>query len=156
MKPLRFIIMFALALVALACNNSLRQIEAQSYPVGYTELNNYYAIDDVENKQPRRLIINTQQEFDTYFGAAAVMGPNGQPTRVDFRRQFVLAVVLPPTKRNVEIVPGEVLVGETQMVFNYRVVKHEKLTYLIKPFTAIAIDKPASDTQMEIIFNQTN
>ena len=149
-----FLILFATAAILLGCN-SLRKIEANEYPIGYTELNNYYATT-VDESKPQRLILNTQAEFDAHFGAAAVMGRNGEPTRVDFRRQFVLAVVLPPTNRNTTVVPGEILVTDREIIFNYRVNKQERLSYKIMPFTAVAIDKPATDTQMEIIFNQVN
>ena len=70
--------------------------------------------------------------------------------------KYVLAVVLPETDRQTEVVPGEVVQNGNTVVMNYRVNKGAKTSYRMVPFAAIAIDKPVSDTQMEIYFKQTN
>ena len=150
-------VLLALLTVAmLAGCNPLSKIEKEGYPINYTELANYYVLNDIDVSKIQRLVINSQQAFEAYFGEAAVMGVNGQPTMVNFKTQYVLAVVLPETDRQTEVIPGEVVQNGNTIVMNYRVNKGAKTTYRMVPFAAIAIDKPVNDTQMEIYFKQTN
>ncbi len=149
----------ALALITVAmlvgCS-PLSKIEKEGYPINYTELANYYVLNNVDVSKTQRLVINSQQTFEAYFGEAAVMGRNGQPTMVNFKTQYVLAVVLPETDRQTEVIPGEVVQNGNAIVMNYRVNKGAKTSFRMVPFAAIAIDKPVNDTQMEIYFKQTN
>lgn len=150
-------VVLALITVAMLVGCSpLSKIEKEGYPINYTELANYYVLNNVDVSKPQRLVINSQQTFEAYFGEAAVMGRNGQPTMVNFKTQYVLAVVLPETDRQTEVIPGEVVQNGNTIVMNYRVNKGAKTTYRMVPFAAIAIDKPVNDTQMEIYFKQTN
>jgi len=150
-------LLFALFAVAiLASCNPLSKIEKAGYPINYTELHNYYVLNNIDASKTQRLVINSQATFESYFGEGAVMGRNGQPTMVNFKTQYVLAVVLPETDRQTEVVPGEVVQNGNTVVMNYRVNKGAKTSYRMVPFAAIAIDKPVSDTQMEIYFKQTN
>lgn len=150
-------VVLALITVAMLVGCSpLSKIEKEGYPINYTELANYYVLNNVDVSKTQRLVINSQQTFEAYFGEAAVMGRNGQPTMVNFKTQYVLAVVLPETDRQTEVIPGEVVQNGNTIVMNYRVNKGAKTTYRMVPFAAIAIDKPVNDTQMEIYFKQTN
>ncbi len=150
-------VVLALITVAMLVGCSpLSKIEKEGYPINYTELANYYVLNNVDVSKTQRLVINSQQTFEAYFGEAAVMGRNGQPTMVNFKTQYVLAVVLPETDRQTEVIPGEVVQNGNTVVMNYRVNKGAKTTYRMVPFAAIAIDKPINDTQMEIYFKQTN
>jgi len=150
-------VVLALITVAMLVGCSpLSKIEKEGYPINYTELANYYVLNNVDVSKTQRLVINSQQTFEAYFGEAAVMGRNGQPTMVNFKTQYVLAVVLPETDRQTEVIPGEVVQNGNTIVMNYRVNKGAKTSYRMVPFAAIAIDKPVNDTQMEIYFKQTN
>lgn len=150
-------VVLALITVAMLVGCSpLSKIEKEGYPINYTELANYYVLNNVDVSKTQRLVINSQQTFEAYFAEAAVMGRNGQPTMVNFKTQYVLAVVLPETDRQTEVIPGEVVQNGNTIVMNYRVNKGAKTTYRMVPFAAIAIDKPINDTQMEIYFKQTN
>ena len=153
---MRRLLFTLLAVAMLAGCNPLSKIEKAGYPINYTELMNYYVLNTIDVSKTQRLVINSQATFDSYFGEAAVMGHNGQPTVVNFKTQYVLAVVLPATDRQTEVIPGEVVQNGNTVVMNYRVNKGAKTSYRMVPFAAIAIDKPVSDTQMEIYFKQTN
>jgi hypothetical protein len=69
----------------------------------YKEAEHYFLRNDVDGRQVP-VQIKTRAEFDRYFGMAAVMG--GQPTAIDFDRQFVIDIVLPATKHGTTIHPG--------------------------------------------------
>ncbi len=156
MKRLAVItLLLAVTLASLQCN-SLKKVEAEAFPIGYTELHNYFVLNTMEHKQTLRLVIDDQPTFERYFGRAAVMGKNGEPTRVDFRKQFVLAVVLPETNRATTVIPGEISQVGNTVIFNYIVRKGDKQSHKVVPFAAVAIDKPESTADFEFYFKQTN
>ena len=152
----RFLNILALLALLLGCTqcDPLKKLEAQAYPINYTELMNYYVKNpDGINKQ-LKLSFDNEQEFRRYFGESAVMGTNGQPTPVNFKTQFVLAVILPDTDRDTRVIPAEISQVGNTIVFNYRIKKGDKLGYRIRPFGAVAIDKPDRNTQFEIYYKQ--
>ena len=70
--------------------------------VSYSEARNYFFRNDA--KQPTELlIICSQAELEQYFGEAAFMGKGGEPTKIDFSKQFVVAKVLPVTSHSTNI-----------------------------------------------------
>ena len=54
---------------------------------------------------PASLKVTNEHEFNHYFGMAAVMGKGGEPTKIDFKKQFVIAKVLPETNISTDIQP---------------------------------------------------
>ena len=131
-----------------------RKIEANAYPIDFTQLHNYYVVNSHKPKKIERKIINNEEEFRNIFGEAAVMGANGNPTPVNFKTQFVLAVILPETNRDVSVSPLQVLENGNVVIFDYRVEKGAKNTYTMVPFTAIALDRPLEVLSMEFYFRE--
>lgn len=69
--------------------------------VPLTELRNYFHNNTAS--LPSSPLITTKKEFDAQFDMAAFMGKDGQPTPVNFKKQAVIAVVLPETDVETEI-----------------------------------------------------
>lgn len=146
------------ALLLMCCNCSFmdkmyaaEKIDKVATPVHYTTLENYFVHNDVDCSKQRRLILDNQQDFDAFFGKAATMG--GLPTTVNWNKQYVVAIILPETKRATSIEPVAVKVTDNDvMVFSYHIKKGDKMSHSMVPFTAVAIDKPASDTKMTVFY----
>lgn len=153
MKRALYIAIIIIATTLCSCN-SLKKIEAQAYPISYTELQNYFVLNDMVGKKAQNVIIDNEQQFRRYFGDAAVMGRNGMPTHVDFKTQYVLAVILPVTNRATVVIPGEISQVGNTVIVNYSVRKGSKQSYSVIPFAAVAIDKPATDSEIEFYFNR--
>ena len=117
--------------------------EAKEVP--YTKLERYFFRNDAEI--PTNPKIDTREQFDNLFGMAAVMGPNGRPTEVDFTKQFVIAVVLPITNQAVEIEAERLLyykdlLGGTNLDFQYSIDRdEEERSFSIQPLLLIAVDR---------------
>ena len=154
------IILAAGALLLLCCNCSLldkmyaaQKIDDVATPVHYTTLENYYVRNDVDCSKTQRLIFDNKQDFEGYFGMAATMG--GRPTEINWNKQYVVALILPETKRATSINPVNVKVANDNiLVFSYDVKKGDKLSHTMVPFTAVAIDKPDSATRMTVFYLQ--
>ena len=128
-----------------------QKIDDVATPIPYTTLENYFVRNDVDCSKQQRLIIDNQSDFEQYFGMAATMG--GLPTKVNWKKQYVVAIILPETKRATSIEPVNVKVSDNQcLVFSYHVKKGDRISHTMVPFTAVAIDKPESATQMTVYF----
>ena len=157
MKHLTIILAMGVLLL-MCCNCSFmdkmyaaEKIDKVATPVHYTTLENYFVRNDVDCSKQRRLILDNQQDFDAFFGKAATMG--GLPTTVNWNKQYVVAIILPETKRATSIEPVAVKVTDNDvMVFSYHIKKGDKMSHSMVPFTAVAIDKPASATKMTIFY----
>lgn len=128
-----------------------QKIDQVATPVHYTTLENYFVRNDVDCSKQQRLIIDNKADFEKYFGMAAHMG--AMPTQVNWNKQFVVALVMPETKRATSVNPVAVKVTDNNiMVFSYQVKKGDKISHTMVPFTAVAVDKPASTQEMQIFF----
>ncbi len=87
--------------------------------IPFTELNHYFISGDVE-VLPDNPKVNSEADFDSIFGAAAVMGKDGQPTPVDFGKEFVIAVLYPVTDVRTELAPVSLKKVDGNLVFSYR------------------------------------
>ena len=113
--------------------------------VPYTVLKNYFFRNDAQ--MPSNPKIDTQEQFDSLFGMAPLMGPEGRPTPVDFERQFVISVVSPVTNRQTELYAEHLyaykdLLGKSNLYFWYSANRGtDTLSYTIQPILLIAVDR---------------
>lgn len=154
MKKLLHLVLCAVMALAVASCSITREVEKNATPIAFTELNNYFVNNSVTPKKLYRKVINTESEFRALFGEATTMGPNGQPTPVNFKRQFVLAVVNPVTDTDTQMYPLSVLQNGNAIIFNYKVDKGSKMSYSICPFVAVVLDRPSTNANYEIYWNE--
>ncbi len=143
MKPRNIFSLMSLGLFLLvlaACDSKPVMTE-----VPYTKLQNYFFRNDAQI--PTNPKIDTQEQFDSLFGMATLMGPNGQPTAVDFERQFVVSVILPVTNQPTELYDEQLhsykdLLGHSNLLFCYSAKRgSDTLSYKMQPILLIAVDR---------------
>ena len=125
----------AIALLFSSCAVNLQGVTAN-----YTPMNNYY-VNNYLKGGTHKLVIHNQQDFESVFGAAAVMGRNGQPTNIDFRHQFVIAVILPETNRLTQIETVMVNRVNDRLYYSYIVREGHMTSYTTRPFAAVVVDR---------------
>lgn len=107
--------------------------------ISYLKLDNYFVKNNVKKVKTK---ITSQKEFDSYFGAATVMGVNGKPTQIDFSKQVVIAVSKEATNYSTSIeVTGVAMGSMGDVIVSYKINKGTKQTYTSRPLTLLAIDK---------------
>lgn len=154
MKMIFTVVLMVIA-VGLLCGCSMtRIIEADAAPVDFTEAQNYFVLNSLRLTHVKHLVIKSDEEFHEVLGESPVMGKNGEPTPIDFKKQFVLAVILPETNRSTQVYPLSVLQRGDAVFFNYKVDRGEQRSYTITPFTAVVLDRPAVASQLEFYFNE--
>ena len=151
-KYVTIIVITAVALLCCQCTTSkeLRQAQKGAKEVPFTVLNNYYVRNDVDCRKTQRLIIDNQRDFDVFFGPAALMG--GLPTDINWKKQFVVAILLPETNRPTMVTPLQVKQSPGNFIFKYEVNRGHKTSYTLIPFAAVALDRPADAQQTEVFF----
>lgn len=111
--------------------------KAPSIP--YMEAKNYFLLNNVE--QLPTGAITSEKEFNGLFGAAATMGEGGQPTPIDFSCQMVLAISRPATNRQSKLEVVDLKKPAGTLIFRYRCVQGDTLSYQIRPTLILVVDK---------------
>ena len=153
MKKLSFII--ALATIVMLCcqcttSKEFRQAKKGAKAIPYVVLNNYYVRNDIDCSKRQRLILDNEKDFNAFFGQAAIMG--GLPTDINWKKQFVVAALLPETNRPTMVTPLEVKKSPGNIIFKYQVNRGTKTSYSLVPFAAIAINRDENPQQLKVFF----
>lgn len=138
MKKKILFFMTAVVLVMSSCAGG-RQVE-------WTLADRYF----VNNNAPKQtsLKFTSQQQFDQYFGMAAAMGKDGQPTPIDFSRQMVVAKIFPVTDVRTEVKPlGLTRLDDGRIELRYQVSIGQRQSYTTQPFLLLIVDKKYADSE---------
>lgn len=150
----RIAIILSLAAVALLCCQcakspyQLAKKGAKSVP--FTTLEHYYVRNNAASNHVQRLILDTKEDFEAYFGEGAVMG--GMPTDINWRRQYVIALLLPVTNKQTMITPKEVKQSPGNVILYYQVNTGRKTQYTLMPFVAIALERSEEPQQLQVFY----
>ncbi len=149
MRKLSFLIITISLLILSSCKTGITQNNIQS-DIPYIVAERYFLKNNVSDiSEPK---ITTQKEFDELFGAAAVMGKNGMPTKIDFAKEFVIAVSNPTTDYSTELIPVSLRRNnDGEIVFTYKFIKGEKQSYFITPCLLIIVK---NDITGKVILNE--
>ena len=122
----------------------------QSEPnISFMEAHNYFVRNDVTEPIPAK--IASQDEFEHYFGMAAFMGKNRQPTPIDFEKQFAITVVLPETNHSTELHAESLTDDGQKLIFTYSVdVAPEENTWTQVPMLLIFVDRQYERNSVEL------
>ena len=117
--------------------------------IPFTEAYNYFVRNDVTTPVPAKIC--SQDEFERYFGMAAFMGKNGQPTPIDFSKQFAIAVVLPETNHSTELHAKNLTDNGQKLTFTYHAeVAPEENTWTQVPMLLIFVDRQYERDRVEL------
>ena len=143
--------MMASLLLLVGCTTN-KPAEASVVNVPFEVAKNYF----FKNGQtiPTSPKITAAETFDQLFGMAAFMGKDGQPTAIDFDKQFALAIVLPVTDVATEIIPQKVEAKGNQLLYSYEVKTGKQQSFSIQPVSIIMIDKQFEDHEVILINEQ--
>jgi len=127
----------------------------QKKEIPYEVAHNYFVRNDVTGTVPAKIC--SPEEFESYFGMAAFMGKNGQPTSIDFETQFAIAVVLPETNHSTELHAGSLTDDDSKLTFSYRVdIAPEENTWWQVPMLLIFVDRQFERDSVELNGNECN
>ncbi len=106
--------------------------------VPYTIAKRYFIKNDVK-EVPNK--ITNKNEFDKYFGKATVMGKNGQSTKIDFNKEFVIAVATKAVEREIKLEPVSLIKEDNQLLFEYTITEGQETSHTSHPFLLLIVPK---------------
>ena len=111
----------------------------QSSVIPFEEVKNHFFRNGANI--PDNSIVDSSERFQELFGAAAFMGNHGQPTAIDFDKEFVIAVVNPVTNCFTELVPESLHKEGNVLIFTYDETVGEKQSWNMQPVLLVKVDK---------------
>lgn len=123
-----------------AGNDKAVAADVENRNVPFTEMRRYFVRNDVDGQLPVR--IDNDSVLNACFGMAAVMGEGGRPAAVDFSREFCIAVALPETEIETEIIPVSLVRGDAgKLLLTYAVRRGQKQPYTIRPQLLLKVSR---------------
>ena len=107
--------------------------------VDYVIADNYFPLRSVS--VPTDTVILSNKKFFSMYGIAAHMGSDAIPYPINFDKEFVIVVQLPPASRNVEIEPLLLWESEKYLEFTYHVNYGQPLTWTMNPTLILIVDQ---------------
>jgi len=134
MKKTIFMAIVGFAMLATSCSTGTKVVQ-------FTELKNYFYRSDAP-KGDQLLKLTTQEDFNKYFGEAAYMGTDGEPTKIDFNEDFVIAKVFPESNKSPEISNISLEKdGKEELILGYEVKEKSTQSFTIRPTFQIAVSR---------------
>ena len=127
---------FAVLALLVSCNATTPL--AYDGPLPHKELHNYFYANNADNTPPTK--ITSEDTFERYFGESAYMGKSGEPTKVNFGEQFVIALVLPETKYDTQILPQRLIKRGDRITLYYKVRQGKARSFTIRPIYLVKVD----------------
>ena len=127
---------FAVLALLVSCNAATPL--AYDGPLPHKELHNYFYANNAGKTPPTK--ITSEDTFERYFGESAYMGKNGEPTKVNFGEQFVIALVLPETKYDTQILPQRLIKRGDRITLYYKVQQGKARSFTIRPIYLVKVD----------------
>ena len=118
--------------------------------VPFSTAKNYFVRSDVD--APEYVKITDQAAFEDLFGMATFMGKDGQPTPIDWSKEFVIAVIKPVTDVETVMEPLSLTKKGKSLVLNYSLNSGSRMSYTIRPFFLIVVDKRWAD--LSVVLNE--
>lgn len=130
----------AVSMFCISCRSVNAGADSSVKDVPFEAAGHYFLKNDVAQMPPAA--VYSAEEFERYFGMAAVMGKNGQPTEIDFGRQYVICIALPATDIST-VINAVSLVdnGKGEIVLKYEVRRGAEQTYTTQPLLLLVVDK---------------
>lgn len=134
MKKTIFMAIVGFAMLATSCSTGTKVVQ-------FTELKNYFYRSDAP-KGDQLLKLTTQEDFYKYFGEAAYMGTDGEPTKIDFNEDFVIAKIFPESNKSPEISNISLEKdGKGELILGYEVKEKSTQSFTIRPTFQIAVSR---------------
>lgn len=116
--------------------------------VDYKEAHNYFL-----NQVQERAVgskITTQKDFDRCFGMAAFMGKGGNPTTINFKKEFVIPIILDETDKDTGILDVSLEGNERELKLTYRVKEGEQQSFFMQPIKLLIVDNAYRQAQVTV------
>lgn len=137
-------IAIATALLLSSCGTTKHDM------VRYTVAQRYFVNNNVDGDIALIKAVN-EDELNKYFGMAAVMGKDGMPTIINFKKDFAIGVTIPESNGGTEINPVSLKkTGDEELTLTYSVIAGTETSYKVKPLALIVVSKKYENYRIKL------
>ena len=150
MKKITLISLIAIAVLGLTsckCSKNSSNMDKSTSQITSviqgTVARNYFFNNNVSTPDgAEEFVITSQSDFDKYFSPAAFMGTDGEPTKIDFKKQSALCVVLDETNIEKRLDFIEITSqSDGSITCNYCLMMGRKQSFTTRPCLIVLDDK---------------
>ncbi len=146
----KVLFVFAALTVLAACANEQKSSPTEEgKEVAFEVAKNYFFNNGQDILSSPK--ITQAEDFGKLFGMASFAGEDGQPTEIDFSKQFVLAIILPVTDIETVITPVKVIEKGGSLYYTYNIKTGGKQSFSTQPMSIIILDKQYADKEVVLI-----
>lgn len=113
----------------------------QAINVPFVEAHNYFVKNTHRDGDVVNPKITSELDLESRLGYATVMGENGQPTPIDFRKQYAILVIGHSTDKAATMTAVSVKKQNKEVIFTYKYHEGAKQSYTMLPFLMVIVDK---------------
>lgn len=130
----------------LTISNAFSQVN-----ISFTIAQNYFVKNTFKSSDLKTHKITKAVDFEKIFGMATVLGANGKPTPIDFKKQFVIAVINNETDISTSFTPIKLeKIRVKKLHFEFQSHIGEKQSFTIRPFVLIIVDRKYKNYKIEV------
>lgn len=108
----------------------------------YKEAKRYFLKNNIDPHSIHNPKIDTKEEFERLFGQATVMGKDGTPTKIDFSKEYVIAVVENETDKDINLVPKSLKKAKKgDLIFEFQLKEGQAKGFNSVPSLLIVVDR---------------
>jgi hypothetical protein len=102
---------------------------------------NYFVKNTYQDGTPVSPKITSEVQLESILGYATVMGENGQPTPIDFSKQYAILVIGHTTDKATSMTASSLKQQAGKLIFTYKYQEGAKQSYTMLPFLLVIVDK---------------
>ena len=134
---------FLLMALVLSCGKPKEKQTSEAIPNSDFKvelINGYFPKNNIDFVTPAKaMVINDQENFERYFGAAQTMTASAQ--KIDFDKKKVVAIIAAPSNRKTEIAITKTHLQNNKLMVNYKILRGEKLNHSATDLKMFAIPR---------------
>lgn len=108
-----------------------------------------YFVKNTVDKGFKTLKITSKDEFDRYFGMAAVMDKDGKPTSIDFSQQYVIAIINNESNKDKNITLTSLTQDSNKIKLQYKIIVDDEVQAFTKRLALILVIDKKYDKEIE-------
>ncbi|GEM68822.1 hypothetical protein SMI01S_24280 [Sphingobacterium mizutaii NBRC 14946 = DSM 11724] len=155
-----FIPLILIGLLLTACNNNTSSNhdgnttndsigipeESHMEPVPFALGQNYFVKNKVPEDKNGAFKLESQEAFDEFFSPAASMGDSGIPSKIDFEKEFVIAIISASSDLKPSIDSISLNKEGAELLLKYKESFGEKQSFTMRPQAILIVEKKFDGT----------
>ena len=131
--------------------------EKTTHRIPYQLAKNYFVKKNFNPNILTKSYIDNQKDFDEIFGVARTMSKEGEATKIDFKDEIAIPIILEETNIGSTISIDTVNIIGNKVKIVYTVTEVQPISYIIQPNEIIIINKKEiiNLDQLDLTFEKT-